>query len=79
VTVSARGRPIRVTVTPAAYAVIVATLPNYFRFEPNNASNGDFHVCLEPRYVERLRVLRRPGESDSCVILRPTDASGAGE
>ena len=54
---------IRLTITPAAYAVIVATLPASVGFEQNKALNGDFYVWLEPQYVEQLRAARKLGES----------------
>ena len=66
---------IRLTITPAAYAVIVATLPASVGFEQNKAPNGDFYVWLEPKYVDRLRALRKPGESYSDVIVRLAEAS----
>ena len=36
----------------------------------NRAPNGDYFIWLDPRYVDRLRALRGPGESYSDVILR---------
>jgi hypothetical protein len=66
---------IRLTITPAAYAVIVATQPASVGFEPNKAPNGEFYVWLDPRYVDRLRAMRKPGESYSDVILRLAEAS----
>jgi hypothetical protein len=56
---------IRLTITPAAYAVIVATLPASVGFEQNKAPNGDFYVWLDPKYVDRLRAMRKPGESSA--------------
>ena len=66
---------IRLTITPAAYAVIVATLPASVGFEQNKAPNGDFYVWLEPQYVEQLRAARKLGESFSEVIVRLAEAS----
>jgi hypothetical protein len=66
---------IRLTITPAAYAVIVATLPSSVGFDENRAPNGEFYVWLEPKYVEQLRAMRKPGESYSNVILRLAEAS----
>jgi hypothetical protein len=37
--------------------------------------NGDFYVWLEPKYVDRLRAMRKPGESFSDVIVRLAEAS----
>ena len=66
---------IQLTITPAAYAVIVATQPASAGQEHNSAPNGKFYVWLEPKYVDRLRELRKPGESYSDVIVRLAEAS----
>jgi hypothetical protein len=66
---------IRLSITPAAYAVIVATLPASVGSEQNKAPNGDFYVWFEPKYVDRLGAMREPGESYSDVILRLAEAS----
>jgi hypothetical protein len=65
---------IRLAITPGAYAVIVATLPESAA-EPQRAPNGDYWVWLEPKYVDRLRSLRKPDESCSDVIVRLAEAS----
>jgi hypothetical protein len=67
-----RGRValIRLTITPAAYAVLAATHPASAGLEQKSAPNGEFYVWLEPQYVDRLRELQKPGESYSDVILR---------
>ena len=70
---------IRLTITPAAYAAIVATQPSSAGHERNTAANGEFYIWLEPQYVDRLRELRKPGESYSDVILRTAEASEGGE
>jgi hypothetical protein len=70
---------IRIAISPAAYAVTAATLPASVGFEQNKAPNGDFYVWLEPKYVDRLRALRKPRESYSDVILRKAEASEGGE
>jgi hypothetical protein len=49
---------IRLTITPAAYAVIVAAQPSSVGHEQNSAPNGEFYIWLEPQYVDRLRELR---------------------
>jgi hypothetical protein len=66
---------IRLTITPAAYAVIVATLPASVGFEENRAPDGKFYVWLALTYVDRLRAMRKPGESYSDVIVRLAEAS----
>ena len=65
---------IRLTISPAAYAVIAATLPAR-ALEQSCAPNGDFYVWLEPQYVEQLRATRKLGESFSEVIVRLAEAS----
>jgi hypothetical protein len=70
---------IRLAITPAAYAVIVATHPASARLKRSSAPNGEFYVWLEPQYVDRLRAVRKPGESYSDVILRLAEASEGGE
>ena len=41
----------------------------------SRAPNGEFYVWLEPKYVDRLRAMRKPGESYSDVILRLAEAN----
>ena len=69
---------IRLTITPAAYAVIVATHPASARLKRSGAPNGEFYVWLDA-IVDRLRELRKPGESYRDVILRLAEASEGGE
>jgi hypothetical protein len=38
--------------------------------QQERAPNGDHYVWLDPRFVDRLRAMRGPGESYSDVILR---------
>ena len=66
---------IRITITPAAFEAIAATLPSSVGVQQERAPNGDHYVWLEPRYVDRLRALRGPGESYSDVILRLAEAT----
>jgi hypothetical protein len=44
------------------------TLPSSVGVEDNRAPNGDRHIWLDPRSVDGLRALRRPGESYSDVF-----------
>jgi hypothetical protein len=55
--------------------VIVATMTASVGFEQNSAPNGEFYVLLDPKYVDRLRAVRKPGESFSDVIVRVAEAS----
>ena len=66
---------IRLAITPAAYAVIVATHPASARLKRSSAPNGELFVWLEPKYVDRLRAMRKLGESFSEVIVRLAEAS----
>ena len=61
---------IRLTITVAAYEAIAATLPSSVGVEQKRAANGDYHIWLEPRFIDRLRAMRGPSESYSDVILR---------
>ena len=70
---------IRLAISPAAYAVVAATHAASARLKRSSAPNGEFYVWLEPQYVDRLRALRKPGESYSDAILRLAEASEGGE
>ena len=61
---------IRITITPASFEAIAATLPSSVGVEDNRAPNGDRYIWLDPNYVDGLRAIRKPGESYSDVILR---------
>ena len=65
---------IRITIS-AAFDAIAATLPSSVGVEARRASNGDRYVWLDPRFVDRLRAMRGPGESYSDSHHAP----GAGE
>ena len=69
---------VRITISVAAFEAIVATLPSSVGVEQNCAPNGDYFVWLDPRFVDRLRAMRGPGESYSDVILRLVAAAGRG-
>ena len=61
---------VRIAISVAAFEAIVATLPSSVGVEQNRAPNGDYLIWLDPRFVDRLRAMRGPGESYSDVILR---------
>jgi hypothetical protein len=62
---------IRITITPAAFAAIAATLAlGTVAVEPERDEDGSVHIWLDPGILARLKALRGPGESDSDVILR---------
>ena len=58
---------IQLTITPAAYAVIVATHPRAPDSERNSAPNGKFYVWLEPKYVDRLRECGSPARATATL------------
>jgi hypothetical protein len=59
---------IAIAITPAAYEAIKATLPDG---GPRSVGpDGQMRIWLDHAVVDRLRALRRPGESYSDLILR---------
>jgi hypothetical protein len=56
---------IRISITAAAFEAIATSLPSSVGYE--RAPDGEYHVWLEPRFVDRLRAMRAPGESYSDV------------
>ena len=61
---------IRISISAVAFEAIASTLPSSVGYERIRAPDGEYHVWLEPRFVDRLRAIRAPGESYSDVILR---------
>jgi hypothetical protein len=62
---------IRLTITPAAFDAISATLPfGSVGFERAPDAKDEVAIWVEEVMVNRLTDLRRPGESYSDVILR---------
>ena len=62
---------IRITITAAAFEAIAATMPlGSVGYEAEPDAKSERWIWLEPRFVDRLRALRGPGESYSDVILR---------
>lgn len=49
---------------------VAAMLPGSVGVEREPADNGERLIWLEPRVVDKLRLLRGPGESYSDVILK---------
>ena len=71
---------ILISVTAAAFEAIAATLPfGSAGFEQEPDAKGERQIWLEPRFVDRLRAVRGPGESFSYVILRPAKGEGGEE
>jgi hypothetical protein len=64
---------ISIQISPAAFEAIKATLPDG---APRSIGpDGQMRIWLDHAVVDRLRALRRPGESYSDVILRMAEAS----
>jgi hypothetical protein len=67
---------IRIAITPAAFEAIAATLPlGSVGYENATNEKGERLIWLEPNVVDRLKAMRRPGESYSDVILRLATAT----
>ena len=62
---------IRIAITPAAFEAIAATLP-LGSVSDENALNerGERYVWLPPNVVDRLKAMRRPGETFSDAVFR---------
>jgi hypothetical protein len=68
---------VRITITPAAYAAIKASLAVGAKEPPpQRDSAGHFVIYVEEAYVDRLKAQRRYRETYSDVILRLTEPEG---
>jgi hypothetical protein len=68
---------VRIIITPAAYAVIKATLARGANEPPpQRDAAGRFVICVEETYVDQLKALRRSGENYSDVILKLAEPDG---
>jgi hypothetical protein len=62
---------IRIAISLAAFDAIAATLPlGSVGYEAERTENGEIFIWLEEGAVNRLKMLRGPGEDYSDVILR---------
>ena len=61
---------IRVALTGAAYYAIASTRPKGAARWPMQRDRGQCFIQVEAAMVDRMRAVRRPGESYSQVILR---------
>jgi len=61
---------IRVALTDSAYDAIASTLPKGSARWPMQRDNGKCFIQVEAAVVDRMRAVRRPGESYSHVLLR---------
>jgi hypothetical protein len=66
---------IRIQITTAADAALATALPSGLGVQQERAPNGDYYVWLDPRLVDRLRAMRKPGECYSDVIVRLAETS----
>jgi hypothetical protein len=61
---------IRVALTDVAYDAIASTLPKGAARWPMQRDRDQCFIQVEAGVVDRMRAMRRPGESYSQVILR---------
>jgi hypothetical protein len=62
---------IRISITVEAYEAIATTLPlGNAGYEAQRTENGEVHIWLEERWLDKLAALRGEGEDYSDVIIR---------
>jgi len=61
---------IRIALSDAAYDAIASTLPKGSPRWPMQRDGDKGFIQVEAAVVDRMRAMRRPGESYSAVILR---------
>jgi hypothetical protein len=61
---------IRIALSDAAYEMIASTLPKGSARWPMQRDRGQCFIQVEAAVVDRMRAMRRHGESYSAVILR---------
>jgi hypothetical protein len=61
---------IRIALSDAAYDAIASTLPEGSARWPMQRDGDQSFIQVEAAVVDRMRAMRRPGESYSAVILR---------
>ena len=61
---------IRIALSDATYDAIAATLPKGSARWPMQRDGDQCFIQVESAVVDRMRAMRRPGESYSAVILR---------
>jgi len=69
---------IRIVLTKAAYDAIASTLPKGAARWPMQREHGQCFIQVEAAVVDRMRSMRRPGESYSNVILRLVELESQG-
>jgi hypothetical protein len=60
---------VRISISPAAFDAIAATLPGNVGFENARDTNGDWFIWLPRDVLAKLNSIRGPGESYSDAIL----------
>ncbi len=66
---------ISIPITEEAYEALKARIPRIDQAPTSKGRNGQMRISLDRKFVDRLLVLRGPGESYSDVILRLAEAS----
>jgi hypothetical protein len=61
---------IRVALTDAAFDAVATTLPKGAARWPMQRDRGQCFIQVEAAVIDRMRAIRRPGESYSRVLLR---------
>ena len=64
---------IRIALSDTAYETIASTLPKGSARWPMQRDRGQCFMQVEAAVVDRMRAMRRPGETYSAVILRLVD------
>jgi hypothetical protein len=64
------GAVVTISITPAAFAAIASTLPKGYTAVGRPNGQGGYLVTLDPHALDRIKALRRPGQTYSDVILR---------
>jgi hypothetical protein len=68
----------RVVLTDAAYDAIASTLPKGAARWPMQRDRDQCFIQIEAALVDRMRAMRRPGDSYSEVILRLVEIEAGG-
>jgi hypothetical protein len=69
---------IKIAISAEAFQAVAESLPlGSFAVEPERAPDGRVEIWLEPNVLAKLKMLRRPGESYSDVIMALTGVHAA--
>jgi len=69
---------IRIALTKAAYDAVASTLPKGAARWPMQRERDQCFIQVEAAVVDRMRSMRKPGESYSNVILRLVELESQG-